>query len=62
MNMEELKNLTKEEIEHKIDLSREKLRVLRFKLGANQLRETSMIREAKKSVARMMTWLHSLEK
>lgn len=57
MDKSELKNLTPEQLEEQLGLLREKLRVLRFKNGANQLKQTHVINETKKTIARILTML-----
>lgn len=57
MDKQELKNLTKEELENKLGLLREKTRVLRFKVSSGNLKNTHIIKETRKTIAQMLTLL-----
>lgn len=55
--IQELKTKPDAELARLIEETNEKLRVLRFDLAAGKVKDISKIREAKKLVARAMTFL-----
>lgn len=59
MDKQELKNLTKEELENQVGLLREKIRVLRFKTISGSLKNTHIIKETRKAIARILTLLRN---
>lgn len=58
MDKQELKNLDKQQLEEHLGLLREKLRTLRFKVGAHQLSQFHHIKDTKKTIARILTLLN----
>ena len=61
MKANEIRNLTTTEIEAKINELKDELFNLRFQLATGQLENTSRIREARKSIARMKTIINERE-
>ena len=57
MKVNEIRNLTTEEINKKIDESKEELFNLRFQQATGNLEKPSRIRELRKTVARLKTIL-----
>ena len=57
MKVNEIRNLTTEEINKKIDESKEELFNLRFQQATGNLEKPSRIRELRKTVARLKTVL-----
>lgn len=58
MEILELKTKSKEELKRLLALMREKLRDSRFKNANKQLKDVRLIREVKKTIARILTLLH----
>lgn len=56
--IQELKVKPVEELNHLIHEAGEKLRTLRFDLAAGKVKDISLIKELKKKVARMKTFVH----
>ena len=61
MTVEEIRKLTDEEIKTKISETKKELFNLRLKNSTGQLEKPSDIRNAKKSIARMLTVLRERE-
>ena len=59
MTIKELKPKSKAELTHLLSTEREKLRDLRFKVAQGQLKDVREVREARHTVARIMTLLKS---
>lgn len=59
MEILELRNKPKEELKRLLALTREKLRDSRFKNVNKQLKNVRMMRDAKKTIARILTLLNS---
>lgn len=57
--IKELKNKSTEELHKLLHESREELRVLRFDLAAGKVKNVSAIREVRKRIARVLTFLAS---
>jgi large subunit ribosomal protein L29 len=57
MEINELKQLSIEELKKKMEDAREKLRQMRFDLQAGKVKDVREIRQVKKDIARMMTLL-----
>lgn len=57
-DIQELKVRPAEELAHMVREANEKLRVLRFDLAAGKVKDISEIKELKKKVARMKTFIH----
>lgn len=57
-DIQELKNKQNEELAHLIKEGNEKLRTFRFDLAAGKVKDISGIKELKKKVARMKTFIH----
>lgn len=55
MNFKEIKNKGEAELKKVLEETRNKLRELRFKDANKQLKKVTEIREAKKTVARILT-------
>ena len=60
--IQELKNKPDEELAHLIHEGNEKLRTLRFDLAAGKVKDISEIKELKKKVARMKTFIHERQR
>ncbi|MDD4412832.1 MAG: 50S ribosomal protein L29 [Patescibacteria group bacterium] len=58
MKIKELKNMKEGDLQHLLSETRNKLRELRFKDSAGQLKDVREIRENKKLVARTLTLLN----
>ena len=58
MKVEEIRDLTEDNIRAEIDGAREELMNLRFQQSTGELLDTSRIREVRRSVARMQTILN----
>ncbi|HEX4104305.1 MAG TPA: 50S ribosomal protein L29 [Candidatus Paceibacterota bacterium] len=56
-DIQELKNRTKEELAHLVHEEQVKLRTLRFELAAGKVKDVNALRETKKKIARMNTFL-----
>ena len=54
----DLKNRPAEELSRLVRESEEKLRGLRFDLAAGKVKDISVIKEVRKKVARMKTFIH----
>lgn len=61
MKVNEIRNLTTEEINKKIEESKEELFNLRFQQASGNLEKPSRIRELRKTVARLKTILNERE-
>ncbi len=61
MKVNEIRNLTTEEINKKIEESKEELFNLRFQQASGNLEKPSRIRELRKTVARLKTILRERE-
>jgi len=61
VNADEIRELTRPEIEARINDTKEELFRLRFRSATQALDNPRLIRELKKDVARMKTILHELE-
>jgi ribosomal protein L29 len=59
MNIAELKNKPEGELRRLLALSREKLRDMRFKDANKQLKNVKVIKDVKKTIARILTLLSS---
>ncbi|HNU95967.1 MAG TPA: 50S ribosomal protein L29 [Candidatus Magasanikbacteria bacterium] len=57
MDFKEIKNKTPQEIEKIVNDLKEELRGLRFKAGAQSLKQNHKISETKKNIARLQTEL-----
>ena len=57
-DIQELKMRPAEELRHLVGEANEKLRTLRFDLAAGKVKDISEIKDLKKKVARMKTFLH----
>lgn len=57
MKIEEIRNMTTDEINAKINETKEELFTLRFKLATGNLEKTSDIKKLRKAIARMKTIL-----
>ena len=62
MKINEIRKLTREEIEKKIKDSKSELLDLRMKAATGNLEKTSEIDATKKDIARMMTVLNEMKK
>ncbi|OGY46950.1 MAG: 50S ribosomal protein L29 [Candidatus Buchananbacteria bacterium RIFCSPHIGHO2_02_FULL_45_11b] len=60
MDYKELKNLSEKEWQKILGETREKLRDLKFKVASNQIKNIRELREAKKTIARVLFLLKSL--
>jgi large subunit ribosomal protein L29 len=58
MKIEELKQISKEELAAKIKENREKLRQMRFDLATGKVKDVREVRQLKKEIARIMTILN----
>ena len=58
MKMKELKLKSKNELQHLLVESREKMREMRFKISQRQLKNIREMREIKKTIARILTLLN----
>jgi ribosomal protein L29 len=56
-DIQELKNKPDTELERMIETKNDELRVLRFDLAAGKVKDISKIRDARKTVARIQTFL-----
>ena len=56
-DIQELKNRSRDELAHLIQEERVKLRTLRFELAAGKVKDVSALRETRKKIARMHTFL-----
>ena len=57
MQIEELKKISEAELQKLLASTRENLRVLRFKIRVGQLKTVREVREARKTIARILTLL-----
>jgi large subunit ribosomal protein L29 len=62
MKAEELRELTREELEARIADWKRKLLNLRFQLASGQLRNTAEIKKTKRDIARALTVLRERER
>ena len=60
MDYKELKNLSEKEWQKILGETREKLRDLKFKVASNQVKNIRELRQAKKTIARVLFLLKSL--
>ena len=58
MKTSELKLKTKEELKRLLEDSKEKLRILRFDIQLKQSKNVREIRKAKKSIAKILTFIN----
>jgi large subunit ribosomal protein L29 len=58
MKANELRDLARDELQHKLEDFREELFNLRFQKSTNRLDNTNRIGEVKKNIARIMTLLN----
>jgi ribosomal protein L29 len=56
--IQELKNRPVDELDHMANAANEKLRALSFDLAAGKVKDISQIRELKRKVARIKTFIH----
>jgi large subunit ribosomal protein L29 len=61
MNAEEIRDLTVEEIQERLDDTREELMKLRFQTATGELTDTNRLRITRRQIARFMTVLHEKE-
>lgn len=61
MKMDEIRQLTPEEITRRLDDAQVELQNLRFQLATHQLDNQVKVRLARRDVARLMTVLHEFE-
>lgn len=59
MEISELKNKPEKELKRLLAIEREKLRDMRFKDANKQLKNVKVIKESKKTIARILTLLKS---
>lgn len=57
MKVNELKNKTKEELQHLLADLKSKLLKLNFDLADNKVKDVSQVKKTKKDIARIMTFL-----
>jgi len=62
MSYKELTNKTEKELNEMLKEERNYLRELRFKIGANQLKDVREVREARLRVSRILTRLREIKK
>lgn len=60
--IQELKNKSIEELQRLLGENYEKLRNLRFNLASNKLKNVREISETKKTIARILTFIHQYGK
>lgn len=60
MDIKTLRSKSKETLTQELEHARTHLKELQFKTAANQLKQVREIRETKKTIARILTLLHSL--
>lgn len=58
----ELKHKPLSELQQLLEKKREELRVLRFDLAAGKVKNVSQIRNAKKDIARLLTFINTSSK
>ncbi|MEK7665642.1 MAG: 50S ribosomal protein L29 [Patescibacteria group bacterium] len=58
MHYEELTKLTIQDVQKRLNEARARLQELRFKLGANQVKNVREVRILRKTIARAQTILH----
>lgn len=61
MKPQEIRELSPEELDKKIEESRKELFNLRFQMATSQLENTSRVKIVKKDIARMLTIKHERE-
>ena len=61
MNAEEIRELTADEIQERLDDAREELMKLRFQTATGELTDTNRLRITRRQIARLMTVLHEKE-
>jgi large subunit ribosomal protein L29 len=61
MTGEELRAMTREELQHKLDELYEELFNLRFQAATRQLSNTSRVRQVRRDIARAKTILREME-
>lgn len=62
MNAEEIRELTVDEIQERMDDAREELMKLRFQTATGELTDTNRLRITRRQIARFMTVLHEKAK
>ena len=62
MEMSELRQKSKDDLQKSLAEEREKLRQLRFDLAAGKVKNIRLIREVKKIIARILTLLNTQKK
>lgn len=58
MSYEEVKKLSKEDAQMQAAQTRAHLQELRFKLGANQVKDVREVRTLRRRIAHLLTYLH----
>lgn len=58
MEIAKLQNLSKKELVEHLNREREELRKMRFKVHQGQLKNLRQIRETKKNIAELQTFMH----
>ncbi|MDD3627842.1 MAG: 50S ribosomal protein L29 [bacterium] len=61
MKIEEIRNLSKDELLNKVESLKEELMRLRFNKKSGQLTDTSVIRKTKRDISKMLTVLTEKE-
>lgn len=61
MKPQEIRELSSEELDKKIEESRKELFNLRFQMATSQLENTSRVKTVKKDIARLLTIKHERE-
>ena len=61
MNAEEIRELSLDEIENRLDDAREELMRLRFQTATGELTDTNQLRILRRRIARLLTILHEKE-
>ncbi|HKY84488.1 MAG TPA: 50S ribosomal protein L29 [Anaerolineales bacterium] len=62
MKASEIRDLSPEEIQSRLDEAREKYFRLRFQLASGQLKNTANLRQARRDIARLATILRQRER
>ena len=61
MNADEIRDLSVEEIQERLDDAREELMRLRFRTATGELTDTNQLRVTRRLIARYLTILHEKE-